>query len=57
MIWWIFFRITFPSVGLKRKRKKEAEEADVSADVKPVLEVEPYQIPNRGPYPFNQPKK
>ena len=55
------FRLTFPDHKLPQKRKlasreepnqeKEGEEEDNT------LLVEPYTIPNRGPYPYNQPKK
>lgn len=55
-------RLVFPSVGVgkKRKRRKEEEEEEEeaeSADRRPCLIVEPYCIPNRGPYPFNRPRK
>lgn len=53
--------IEFPPMRVmskKRKRKtEEAAEQEAEGEEKPVLEVTPYQIPNRGPYPFNQPKK
>jgi intron-binding protein aquarius len=54
-----YLRLKFPSPKLiGRKRKKEdGKEEDTMLDEKPCLEVEPYTIPNRGPYPFNQPKK
>lgn len=49
------FRLTFPddkvTIGLKRKLPVEDSVS------KPVLLVEPYTIINRGPYPYNQPKR
>ncbi len=52
-------RLVFPSLtGLGQKRKKGDDDEDVVVEEeKPCLVVEPYRIPNRGPYPFNQPKK
>ena len=56
-----FFRLVFPPakfVGQKRKKgKREEEEEEEEGMEKPCIEVHPYTIPNRGPYPFNQPKK
>ncbi|XP_029454885.1 RNA helicase aquarius isoform X2 [Rhinatrema bivittatum] len=47
------FRITFPiRIGTGKKRKKEDETPENSE----VLIVEPHVPPNRGPYPYNQPK-
>ncbi|XP_071786990.1 RNA helicase aquarius-like [Asterias amurensis] len=50
------FRITFPvtSGGGGKKRKKAEEEKETE---KKELVVEPHVIPNRGPYPYNQPKR
>nr|XP_033807712.1 RNA helicase aquarius isoform X1 [Geotrypetes seraphini] len=48
------FRITFPiRARTGRKRKKEDETLEDSE----VLTVEPHVPPNRGPYPYNQPKR
>ncbi len=46
-------------IGRKRKKQEEEGEGEgeESEGEKPCLLVEPYCIPNRGPYPFNQPKK
>ena len=54
-----YFRITFPvtSAGGGQKRKHKDEEEDKADDTKPELIVQPHVIPNRGPYPYNQPKK
>lgn len=50
------FRITFPvRTGKGKKRKEEEEEG--SSDEVGALIVEPHVIPNRGPYPYNQPKR
>ncbi|XP_072032730.1 RNA helicase aquarius-like [Amphiura filiformis] len=49
------FRITFPVTSVGKKRKHEEEEKETTG--KPELMVEPHVIPNRGPYPYNQPKK
>jgi len=47
------FKITFPIEKVNRKRK--ANEAEASAEEK-IIEIQPYIIPNRGPYPYNKPK-
>ena len=44
------FRLTFNRVTSK-KEKKEMDDSDAT------ILVEPHTIPNRGPYPFNEPKK
>ncbi|TRZ02669.1 hypothetical protein DNTS_024402 [Danionella cerebrum] len=46
------FRIHFPSKDEKDKKRKADDEEE-----KQVLVVEPHVIPNRGPYPYNQPKR
>lgn len=49
-----FTRITFPTSNTAdrgKKRKADEEEEDKT------LTVEPYVTPNRGPYPYNQPKR
>lgn len=38
-----------------KKRKADEEEEDKEEDM--TLIVEPYVTPNRGPYPYNQPKR
>lgn len=40
--------------GKKRKAGDEEKKADDDDDT---LIVEPHVIPNRGPYPYNQPKR
>ncbi|KAK3748727.1 hypothetical protein QZH41_015674 [Actinostola sp. cb2023] len=48
------FRITFPdSSSLKKRKHDEGKTSTVEQEIT----VEPFQVPNRGPYPFNQPKK
>ena len=46
----LFLRVTFPVEKDSRKRK-----ADEHCEKKELIVV-PYQIPNRGPYPYNKPK-
>lgn len=58
MSFFCFTRIKFPvsdktDKGKKRKADEEMEEN--SEDM--TLVVEPYVTPNRGPYPYNQPKR
>lgn len=49
-------RIKFPLQNLKgKKRKADQEEEQAEEDL--TLVVEPHVIPNRGPYPYNQPKR
>ena len=50
-------RITFPkpSTSSSTSRKRKADE-ELPSPVEKVVSVEPYVIPNRGPYPYNQPK-
>ncbi|CAI5764076.1 RNA helicase aquarius [Podarcis lilfordi] len=49
------FRITFPVRSEAGKKRKECDEE--KADGSKTLIVEPHVIPNRGPYPYNQPKR
>ncbi|XP_048393345.1 RNA helicase aquarius isoform X3 [Stegostoma tigrinum] len=50
------FRITFPlQLGKGKKRKGENDDGEKEATT--TLIVEPHVIPNRGPYPYNQPKR
>lgn len=56
----LWHRLTFPEQRQSQKRKLgDRDEADKNGEAKEddVLIVEPYTIPNRGPYPYNQPKK
>lgn len=48
-------RITFPETSSSSKKRKHDE--DEPKEVNQELLVEPFVVPNRGPYPFNQPKK
>ncbi|KAH0620568.1 hypothetical protein JD844_021170 [Phrynosoma platyrhinos] len=49
------FRITFPVENEVGKKRKECDEE--RAEGPRVLIVEPHVILNRGPYPYNQPKR
>ncbi|XP_061468788.1 RNA helicase aquarius [Rhineura floridana] len=49
------FRITFPVGSDTVKKRKECDEE--KAEGSKTLIVEPHIIPNRGPYPYNQPKR
>ncbi|XP_006823851.1 RNA helicase aquarius [Saccoglossus kowalevskii] len=52
------FKVTFPAKKSGKKRKKGDTDDKVAEEKQKLqLVVEPYSIPNRGPYPFNQPKK
>ncbi|CAG10389.1 unnamed protein product [Tetraodon nigroviridis] len=54
------FRITFPISNKmdKGKKRKADDEGDVTnKEGEKTLIVEPYVTPNRGPYPYNQPKR
>ncbi|KAJ8411857.1 hypothetical protein AAFF_G00154950 [Aldrovandia affinis] len=54
------FRIKFPEKNVKGKKRKadEVEEGDREmGEDDCTLVVEPHVIPNRGPYPYNQPKR
>ncbi|KAM6131509.1 LOW QUALITY PROTEIN: RNA helicase aquarius [Pterocles gutturalis] len=50
------FRITFPIKGGKGKKRKEDGNEETPEEAKTLI-VEPHVIPNRGPYPYNQPKR
>ncbi|XP_041357905.1 RNA helicase aquarius-like [Gigantopelta aegis] len=49
------FKLKFSEEAAETKRKEG--EDNPSAPVSKILTVEPHVIPNRGPYPYNQPKK
>uniref|UniRef100_A0A7N6C173 RNA helicase aquarius n=1 Tax=Anabas testudineus TaxID=64144 RepID=A0A7N6C173_ANATE len=52
------FRVKFPiskNTDKGKKRKADEEVEDKEKDM--TLVVEPYVTPNRGPYPYNQPKR
>ncbi|KAF6725043.1 Intron-binding protein aquarius [Oryzias melastigma] len=52
------FRIKFPNQNKADKGKKRKANEDVEEkEEEKVLIVEPYVTPNRGPYPYNQPKR
>uniref|UniRef100_A0A8C6Z0D4 RNA helicase aquarius n=1 Tax=Nothoprocta perdicaria TaxID=30464 RepID=A0A8C6Z0D4_NOTPE len=51
------FRITFPIKGGKGKKRKEEDGNEDKPEETKRLIVEPHVIPNRGPYPYNQPKR
>ncbi|KFP16192.1 Intron-binding protein aquarius, partial [Egretta garzetta] len=50
------FRITFPIKEGKGKKRKEDGNEEKPEETKTLI-VEPHVIPNRGPYPYNQPKR
>lgn len=51
-------RIKFPNQNKADKGKKRKANEDVEEkEEEKVLIVEPYVTPNRGPYPYNQPKR
>ncbi|RMC00403.1 hypothetical protein DUI87_23011 [Hirundo rustica rustica] len=50
------FRITFPMKGGKGTKRKEDGNEENPEEAKTLI-VEPHVIPNRGPYPYNQPKR
>lgn len=52
----LLFRIKFPVQNVKGKKRKADEEEEKNEDDKTLI-VEPHVIPNRGPYPYNQPKR
>lgn len=49
------FRIQFPVQKSEKGKKRRATEEEDEEDR--TLVVEPHVIPNRGPYPYNQPKR
>ncbi|MEJ1278572.1 aquarius [Cricetulus griseus] len=51
------FRITFPVRSGKGKKRKDADGEEDDIEEAKTLIVEPHVIPNRGPYPYNQPKR
>lgn len=50
------FRIKFPVKNVKGKKRKADEESEKTEEDNTLI-VEPHVIPNRGPYPYNQPKR
>ena len=53
------FRITLPlekTESAPSNRKRKAEEETPNEESPKEIYVEPYIIPNRGPYPYNKPK-
>lgn len=40
-----------------KKRKADDEEDETNKEEEKTLIAEPYVTPNRGPYPYNQPKR
>ncbi|XP_055013721.1 LOW QUALITY PROTEIN: RNA helicase aquarius [Boleophthalmus pectinirostris] len=52
------FRIKFPiSQQSDKGKKRKADEEEERKEEDKTLIVEPYVAPNRGPYPYNQPKR
>lgn len=54
-LWFFCHRITFPIRCEAGKKRKECVEENTESSK--TLVVEPHVIPNRGPYPYNQPKR
>ncbi len=50
-------RITFPISNKEKGKKRKADEEVEDKEEDMTLIVEPYVTPNRGPYPYNQPKR
>ncbi|XP_054826710.1 RNA helicase aquarius isoform X2 [Eublepharis macularius] len=50
------FRITFPVRSDAGKKRKQCDDGGNAEDLQTLI-VEPHVIPNRGPYPYNQPKR
>lgn len=42
---------------MDKGKKRKADDGDSAKDEEKTLIVEPYVTPNRGPYPYNQPKR
>lgn len=62
LFFFFFTRITFPISNKTDKGKKRKADEEVEANVEAkeedrTLTVEPYVTLNRGPYPYNQPKR
>ncbi len=51
----VFCRLKFPEPVSKAGKKRPHPETESA--VSRIIEVKPYTIPNRGPYPYNVPKK
>ena len=49
------FKLTLPTAQKSQKRKR-GKDSEAAPEAKTIM-VEPYVPPNRGPYPYNQPKK
>lgn len=53
-----YSRIKFPITEKKEKgKKRKANEESEPKQEDKTLVIEPYVTPNRGPYPYNQPKR
>ena len=50
----LFCRLTFQEEEAASNKRKEGE--DAPAPVKKII-AQPHVIPNRGPYPYSEPKK
>lgn len=51
------FRLTFGDVPIEHNSDDEEEENGKEEKLEKVITVEPYVIPKRGPYEYNEPKK
>lgn len=50
-------RIKFPVQNTVEKGKKRKADSEEKIEEEKTLIVEPHVTPNRGPYPYNQPKR
>ena len=51
------YRVVFPEENPKKRKHPDSSVQEGLKEDRPVLLVTPYTIPNRGPYPYNQPKR
>ena len=54
---YVTHRVVFPEERPKKRKHPDSSEQEGPGDDRPVLLVTPYTVPNRGPYPYNQPKR
>lgn len=50
-------RLVFPTPAKAGQKRKQLSDDQESSETTPTILVEPYTLPNRGPYPYNQPKR
>jgi intron-binding protein aquarius len=51
------FRLTFGDVPIEHGNDDEEDENGKEEAIEKVITVEPYVVPKRGPYEYNEPKK